>query len=162
MTDTLKSICEQCIHLNNPQLDFIPDDLQRYREIIRRDLAELVRAAFYELEKSVVALTGSLLEAVLYCFLKSQEFIVSKRRTERVIIGPEEGLQTYINIFRRFRPDFSFALSADLLPQASVGYRDLIHVNSEVSSDPDFCRKAAPEMLLILDAALGEFAKTVG
>ena len=45
MTDTLRSICEQCIRLNNPQLDFIPEHLARQKEIIRRDLVELVSAA---------------------------------------------------------------------------------------------------------------------
>ena len=160
MTDTLKSICEQCPHLNNPQLDFIPEELQRYREIIRRDLAELVQAASYGLEKSVVALTGSLLEAVLYCFLKSQELSVSRRRTEPVIVNSEEGLETYINIFKRFRRYCNLELSPDLLPPIAVDYRDLIHANREVASDPDFCRKAAPGMLVILDAALGEFGES--
>ncbi len=159
MTDTLKSISEQSTRLNNPQLNFIPTELLRYEEVIRRDLAELVLAASYGLQKSVVALAGSLLEATLYCFLKSQEFIVSKRHTKPLVVSSEEGLQTYINIFRRFRRYFAFELPADLLPQTAVGYRDLIHVHNEISADPDFCRKAAPDMLLILDAVLGEFAK---
>jgi hypothetical protein len=162
MTDTLKSICEQCTHLNNPQLDFIPEDLQRYKKIIRRDLAELVLAASHGLEKSVVALAGSLLEAVLYCYLKSQEFIVSRRHTEPIVLSSEEGLQTYVNIFRRFRRYFSSELSADLLPPVAVDYRDLIHIDREVSSDPDFCSKAASDLLVIVDAVLGEFTKTVG
>jgi hypothetical protein len=41
MTDTLKSLCEECRHINNPCLDFVPDGLLRYKEIILRDLAEL-------------------------------------------------------------------------------------------------------------------------
>jgi predicted component of type VI protein secretion system len=49
MTDTLKSICGQCPHLNNPQLDFIPEDLRRLKEIILRDLKELVSTASSEL-----------------------------------------------------------------------------------------------------------------
>jgi len=68
MTDTLRSICEQCIRLNNPQLDFIPEHLARQKEIIRRNLVELVSAAAAGLEKAVTVLTGSILEAVLLHF----------------------------------------------------------------------------------------------
>jgi hypothetical protein len=66
MPDTLRSICEQCTNLNNPQLDFVSDE--RHREIISQDLRELIAAASAEPErhKSVVILAGGLLEAILY------------------------------------------------------------------------------------------------
>ncbi len=102
MTDTLRSICEQCPHLRDPQLDFISPELQRHKEIIRRDLGELVLAASYGLDKSVVALAGSVLEGLLFCFLKSQEFIISMRRNERFFVDPDKGLEDYVNAFRRF------------------------------------------------------------
>jgi hypothetical protein len=69
MTDTLKSICDQRTHLKNPQLDFIPSDFARDREILTRDLRELTSAAAAENEKTVVILAGGILEAILYSFI---------------------------------------------------------------------------------------------
>src|SRR5260370_40077012 len=62
---TLKSICEQCTHLQNLQLDFIPDADQR--RIIQRDLKELVMAASHERGKTGIVLASSLLESDLSC-----------------------------------------------------------------------------------------------
>jgi hypothetical protein len=162
MTDTLKSICEQCTHLNNPQLDFIPEDLQRYREILRRDVAELVQAASYGLQKSVVAVAGSLLEGLLYSYLKPRESLIVVYRADRnkpFKVDPGESLQSYLNIFKRY---FGSNFPSDMLPPEVARLRDLIHINREISSDPEFCRKAAPDLLLIVDAVLGQFAKTTG
>lgn len=80
MTDTLKSICEQCTYLNSPQLDFIPSELTRHKEIILRDLTELVSAASAGFEKATTILAGSILEAILYTFLKGQENYIAGRR----------------------------------------------------------------------------------
>ena len=46
MIDTLRSICEQCTHLNNPRLDFVPSRLTRHKEIILS--IDSVRAAHDE------------------------------------------------------------------------------------------------------------------
>lgn len=69
MTDTLKSVSAQCVHLLRPQLDFIPEESPRHREIILRDLQELISAASLEQTKTVIVLAGCLFESVLYCFI---------------------------------------------------------------------------------------------
>src|SRR2546428_10952529 len=104
MTDTLKSICEQCTHLNNPQLDFIPGHLARKKEINRRDLVALVSAAGAGLEKTVAALAGSILEAVLYTIIQGQEAYIAKRRGD-FSFNPEHSLQNYMSIFNRWFRD---------------------------------------------------------
>jgi hypothetical protein len=73
MTDTLKSTFEQCTHLTSPRLKFVPDSLDRHREIILRDLSELADAAAREMEKTVVILAGSLFESVLHAFLQGPQ-----------------------------------------------------------------------------------------
>ncbi len=167
MTDTLRSICEQCSHLSNPRLDSIPQDLTRHREIIRRDLAELVSVASAELAKSVVCLAGSVLEAVLFGFLKGQESFITARRIAKGLtpeeaeftVDAEESLQTYVNVFNRY---FSDQFPQDLLPDSVVRYRDLIHVNREAESAPETCTEASENMLRILDALLGELNRSAG
>ena len=159
MTDTLRSICEHCTHLNSPRLDFIPDELRRHREVILRDLAELVSAASAELKKSVVCLAGSILEGVLFGFLKGQEPYISARREAEFVVDPEESLQTYVNVFNRY---FSNQFPKDLLPDFLVAYRDLIHINHEVEASPQVCHEASRNMLRILDTLLGELTQAAG
>jgi hypothetical protein len=148
MTDTLKSICEQCTRLHNPQLDFVPQPYAREREIIVRDLSELVSAATFENEKSVILLAGSILESVLFCFIQAQNDFISARRGSPFMFDPEQSLGNYVNIFNRY---FS-ALFA--IPDLVVGYRDIIHINRELQHVPNICRSAAPEMLRLLDGLL--------
>ncbi len=152
MTDTLRSICEQCTHLNNPQLDFIPDNLPRHKEIILRNLKELVSAASAELEKSVIILAGSTLEAILYSLIQSQETHIASRRG-KFTFNPEQGLQDYVSIFNRWlRGQFPAAQ----LPDFIVDYRNLVHINRELNSPLHICAEASRSMLTILNAFLGE------
>jgi hypothetical protein len=155
MTDTLRSICEQCTHLNNPRLDFISANLARHKEIILRHLGELAVVASSECEKAVVTLAGSALEAILYSFLQGQEQRISERRGEAFTLYPEKGLQYYLDTFNRwFRKDFPKLQ----LPDAIVDCRDLVHFNRELNSPPGECTKAARMLLKTLDALLGELA----
>jgi hypothetical protein len=157
MTDTLRSICEQSTHLNNPQLDFIPDNLPRHKEIILRNLKELIAAASAELEKTVVILAGSTLEAILYSFIQSQESYIAGRRGE-FTFNPEHSLQNYVSIFNRwFRGQFPAAQ----LPDFIVDYRDLVHLNRELNSPPHICAEASRSMLNILNAFLGQLGGVV-
>ena len=149
MTDTLKSICEQCVHLLNPNLDFIPAEPQRQREIILRDLRELVSAASLEQAKSVVVLAGCLFESVLYCFIQSQAGYIALRRGELFTFNPDHSLGNYISVFNRY---FSTVFA---IPDIVVGYRDMVHINQEMKYSPEHCRRAAEEMLRLLDALLG-------
>lgn len=157
MTDTLKSICEQCTHLSNPQLDFTPPDSPRQREILARDLQELIAAAATEREKSVVLLAGSVLEGILHSLIQShQDYIAERRGTFN--FDPTGDLQTYVNIFNRWLSDLT---SVDL-PDSIVAHRNLVHMNRELSSTPGICGTAALEMLRTLDsllAALSELAR---
>ena len=159
MTDTLRSICGQCARLSNPRLDFISDELRRHKEIILRDLAELVSSASAELKKSVVSLAGSILEAVLFGFLKGQESYISARRGAEFAVDPQESLRTYVNVFNRY---FSGQFPKDLLPDFVVSYRDLIHVSREVASSPEICHEASRNMLRVLDTLLGELNQAAG
>ena len=155
MTDTLRSICERCTHLNNQRLDFIPAILMRHKQIILRDLRELVSVASSECEKAVVTLAGSVLEAILYSFLQGQERRISERRGEAFTLYPEKGLQYYLDTFNRwFRKDFPKLQ----LPDSVVDCRDLVHFNRELNSPPGECGKAARMLLRTLDALLGELA----
>jgi hypothetical protein len=154
MIDTLRSICEQCTHLNNPRLDFIPAKLRRHKEIILRDLRELVSVASSEHEKASVMLAGSVLEAILSSFLRGQETRIAERRG-RFTFDPDLSLQNYLDIFNKwFGRDFPNLELPDML----VDYRNLVHFNRELSLPPDECRKAALALLRTLDALIGELA----
>jgi hypothetical protein len=149
MTDTLKSICEQCVHLRNPQLDFILSTSKRQRDIIERDLRELVSAASHELEKAVVILAGGLFESALYSFIQAQSGYLALRRPG-FQFRPDYGLPDFVNTFNRW---FS---AIHRIPGVVVEYRDLVHINRELQQPVDFCRKAAEDMLVRLDALLGK------
>jgi hypothetical protein len=154
MTDTLRSICEQCTHLNNPRLDFIPTNLVRHKEIILRDLRELVSVASNEHEKACVMLAGSVLEAILFSFLQGQETQIAERRGG-FTFDPDRSLQNYLDIFNRwFQSDFPNLQLPDML----VDYRDLVHFNRELSAPPGECGKAAQTLLRTLNALIGELA----
>lgn len=158
MTDTLKSICEQCTHLHNPQLNFISVDLIRQREIIIRDIRELVSAASVELDKTVVVLAGCILESVLYSFLQGQKDYIAQRRGS-FTFNPDQGLENYVNIFNRW---FSDILPNTILPDLVIEYRNLIHINREVSSPPEICALASREMLRRLNVLMGELSMFAG
>jgi len=154
MPDTLKSISEQCAQLNNPQLEFIPSDFTRHREIILRDLRELVSAASEEREKTVVVLAGSILEAVLYTFIQGQQGYIAERRGT-FEFDPKLSLQNCVQIFNRW---FRDAMPSVSLPDSVVDYRDLVHINRELNSAPEVCTTGSREILRLLDALLAELA----
>jgi hypothetical protein len=154
MTDTLRSICARSTHLSNPRLDFIPAQLTRHKEIILRDLRELVWVASNEHEKACVTLAGSILEAVLFSFLQGQEKQIAFRRGSYTF-NPDQSLQNYLDIFNKwFRRDFPNLELPDML----VKCRNLVHFNQELSVPADECRKAALTLLRTLDALIGELA----
>ena len=153
MTDTLKSICEQCSQLNAPKLDFIPPGLTRQNKIIRRDLWELVVAANNELDRSVVLLAGSLLESVLFSFLSGQETYMSAIRGTPFIFDPEMSLRNYKEIFNRY---FGRPIPGSQLPDFIVDYRDAIHINRELQQPEEMLGRASREMLRILDKLLAD------
>jgi hypothetical protein len=155
MTDTLKSICEQCARLNNPQLEFIPTESQRQKEIILRDLKELVSAALGEQEKSVVVLAGGLFEAVLYSFIQAQSSYIAARRGS-FAFDPEQSLDNFVSIFNRWFSDVF------TIPDIVVSYRDVVHINRELQHAVDVCPRASREMLRILDTLLGKLAEITG
>jgi len=157
MTDTLKSICDQCVHLKNPQLDFIPSDFARHREILTRDLRELTSAAACENEKTVVILAGGILEGILYSFIQGQSAYISERRGT-FEFKPDHSLQNYLNIFNRW---LNHLVPSVVLPDSVVYYRDLVHINHEINSQPGVCTGASREMLRILDALLGGLSELV-
>ena len=155
MTDTLRSICEQCTHLNNPRLDFLPAKLTRHKEIILRDLRELVSVASSEHEKTCVILAGSILEAILFSFLLWQVPQITVRRGRLFTFDPEQNLKNYLDIFNKyFRVDFPNLQLSDAL----VDFRNLVHFNRELSVPSDECGKAARALLRTLDTLLGELA----
>jgi len=152
MTDTLKSTCEQCLYLRDPQLEFLPAAFERQRELILRDLRELVTAASLEQEKSVVLLAGGLLEAVLFCFIESQSGYIEARRGS-FTFDPEQSLSNFVSIFNRWFSD------VHSIPDLVVDYRDIVHINRELQFDPDICSRAARELLRLLDSLLGRLAE---
>jgi hypothetical protein len=152
MTDTLKSICEQCIHLHNPQLDFISEQSQRQKDIILRDLKELVAAASLESEKSVIVLAGGLLESVLYGFIQTEAAQIAARRGS-FTFNPDHNLGNYASIFNRW---FSSLLT---IPDTAVDYRDIVHINRELNYPPDICSSASRELIRLLDTLLGKLAQ---
>jgi hypothetical protein len=151
MTDTLKSICDQCAHLKNPQLDFIPSHFARHREILIRDLRELASAAAAENEKTVVVMAGGIIEGVLYSVIQGQSSYIEERRGT-FEFNPDHSLQNCVNIFNRW---LNHLAPGVVLPDSVVYYRDLVHINHELSSQPGVCTGASREMLLILNALLG-------
>ena len=155
MTDTLRSICEQSTHLNNPRLDFIPAKLIRHKEIILRDLRELVSVASNEHEKACVMLASSILEAILFTFLLWQEPQIAALRPGRFTFDPNQSLQNYLDIFNKwFGRDFPNLE----LPDVLVDYRNLVHFSQELNSPMEECGKAARTLLRTLDALIGELA----
>ncbi len=153
MTDTLKSICEQCTHLHDPQLEFIPEGLERHREIILRDLNELVSSASLEQEKTVVVLAGCVFESVLYSFIQGQTEYIAARWGVFFTFNPEHSLHNYVSIFNRY---FSTLVA---IPDLVVSYRDMVHINRELQQPPDVCRSAAPEMLRLLNTLLAKLSE---
>jgi hypothetical protein len=150
MTDTLKSICDQCAHLKNPRIDFLPDGFTRHREILARDLGELVSAATAENEKSVVLLSGSILEAILYSFIQGQTDYIAERRGT-FAFNPDHSLENYVSIFNRW---LRHLMPRVILPDSVVHYRDLVHINREINSQPTICTSASREMLRVLETLL--------
>jgi hypothetical protein len=148
MIDTLKSICEQCAHLREPQLEFIPQESQRQREIILRDLRELIAAASNEQVRSVVLLAGSLIEAALYAFIQSQSEYISQRRGE-FTFHREHDLNNFVSIFNTYFSDLA------RIPDIVVAYRNTTHINCELEFDEDVCLRAARDLLRQLDVLLG-------
>jgi hypothetical protein len=159
MADTLKSICEQCSQLSAPRLDFLPVDATRHADIIRRDLKELVAAASAEFPKSVVLLAGSLLESVLYGFLRGQETYIAAIRGGAFIFDPGMSLQNYKEVFNRY---FQRALPGSALPDFITLYRDMTHINQELALPDDICARASREMLRTLDKLLADLTAFAG
>lgn len=155
MTDTLKSICEQCIHLHEPQLDFIPAGAARQREIVSQDLKMLVSAAIREEDKGVILLAGSLFEAILYSFIQAQSDYIAVRRGS-FTFNPDHDLGNYVNIFNRW---FSDILT---IPDTTVEYRDMVHINRELKFPSDIRSRAAQEMLRSLDMLIGKLEEAYG
>jgi hypothetical protein len=153
MTDTLRSICEQCSQLKTPQLDFIPPELRRHKEIIVRDLRELVIAANNDLDRSVVLLAGSLLESVLFSFLRGQETYIGAIRGKLFVFDPNMSLQNYKEIFNKY---FGRTIPNSQLPDSIVDYRDAIHINRELDLPEDTCTRASRELLRILEKLLAD------
>ena len=155
MTDTLKSICEQCSQLSTSRLDFIPAGAERHKEIIRRDLNELLIAAAAGLPRSVVLLAGSILESVLFSFLSGQESYIATIRGAAFVFDPNMSLQNYKEIFNRF---FGRAIPGSGLSDLVVEYRDTIHINRELAFPDDTCNRASEDLLRILDKLLADLA----
>lgn len=153
MTDTLKSICEQCTHLHNPLLEFLPDSFARQREIISRDLGELTYAASGGREKTVVILAGCIFESVLSCFIQTQIDLISARRGTPFNFDPEQSLGNYVNIFNKYFSDLG------PLPDLIVEFRDIVHLNKELKYPIEVCQTAASDMLRLLDALLGSLGE---
>jgi len=158
MTDTLKSICEQCPRLNAPQLDFIPQEAARQEVIIRRDLRELVVVASEELPRSVVLLAGSLFESVLFSFLSGQTAFISSIRRAEFVFDPSMTLQNFKEIFNRY---FRRAIPGSELPDLIVEYRNTIHINREMAWPEDVCTRASADLLRILDKLLADLTNFV-
>jgi hypothetical protein len=149
MTDTLKSICEQCAHLRDPRLEFLPQESQRHKEIILRDLRELIAAALNEHERSVLLLAGGLFEALLYSFIQGQIEYISERRGIEFTFREGHDLGNFISIFNKW---FSETLK---IPDTVVRYRNTIHINCELNSDEEVCSRGARDLLRQLDLLLG-------
>jgi hypothetical protein len=49
-----------------------------------------------------------------------------------------------------------------MLPDIVVTYRDLVHVNRELSLPPQICKQASRHMLRLLDKLLGQLAIAAG
>jgi hypothetical protein len=155
MADTLRSICAQCPHLNSPQLSFFSGQQQRIAAIVARDLREIVTAASAELEKAVVVLAGSVIEALLHALIQSRESYIAGRRGA-FQFDPEMGLRGYADLSNRWLRD---VLPGAQIPDQVVRYRDLVHPNRELNGAPDACGLAAREMLRTLDLLLKELSE---
>jgi len=152
----LKSICDRCSHLSDPRLDFLPPEFALHREIILRDIRELIAAASAENEKTVVILAGCLIESVLYCFIQGQQEYISFRRGAPFQFNPDHTLENYVGVFNRY---FREVVPDVVLPDVVVQYRNLVHINREINSPSGICTSASREILRILDALLGGMAK---
>lgn len=155
MTDTLKSICEQCSQLSTSQLDFIPADPARHKEIIRRDLRELVIAASNELDRAVVLLAGSLAESILFSFLTGQKSYIELISGREFAFPPKMSLQNCKQVFNAY---FGGAIPGSKLPDIVVDYRNTIHINQELVFPEDISSRASRESLRILDKLLSDLA----
>jgi hypothetical protein len=129
--------------------------LARHKEIILRDLRELVSVASSEHEKACVVLAGSVLEAILFSFLQGQETKIGERRGRRFAFDPSQSLQYYLDTFNRwFGRDFPNLE----LPDVLVDYRNLVHFNQQLNSPTDECGRAARTLLRTLESLIRELS----
>lgn len=115
----------------------------------------LVSAAIREEDKSVILLAGGLFEAVLYSFIQAQSDYIAVRRGS-FTFNPDHDLGNYVNIFNRWFSDIV------TIPDTTVEYRDMVHINRELKFPSDIRSRAAQEMLRSLDMLIGKLEEAFG
>jgi hypothetical protein len=118
--------------------------LLRHREIIRRDLRELVIAASHELDRAVVLLAGSLAESILFSFLTGQKSYIELMSGGEFAFPPKMSLQ---NCKEVFNAHFGRAILGSKLPDLVVDYRNTIHINQELVLPEGISSRASRESL---------------
>jgi len=130
-----RSIFRDCPYLLQ-RISFVDQTLcPGYLPILERDLDELIRGIAASSWKSSLLLCGSLLEGCLYCFLKRNEhYIQWVTSDQHYSIDPEGGLTYFLHLFRRHFGVYGI----DVLPDAVIAFRDIVHPNAEVMMGDTF------------------------
>jgi len=97
---------------------------------------------------------GSLMEALLFCFLKrNEEYLRSVSGDPGFVVRSSDSLHDYLQIFRRY-----FSIYIDFLPDYVTSYRDIIHPNHEITMKRIAVSEATVrQALLFLDRMIQEF-----
>lgn len=157
----LKYISHHCPSVYKGKISFIDSKLcPGYQEIIERDLKELIASLQTKSWKSALMLVGSMLEGLLYCFLKKNEANIGfNAGIKNFEIMSDGSLQHYLNVFRRYCGLFSL----DYFPDFISCYRDIIHPNFELNLERSISvsEDTVKQATFLLNKAIEDFEHTI-
>jgi hypothetical protein len=151
----LKHISQSCRWITKgavhfPDLALTPD----HPRLVARDLGELLHTSATQSWKASLMTVGSLMEALLFCFLKrNEDYLRYVSGDPSYLVNQGDSLHDYLRIFRRY-----FSIYIDFLPDYVTSYRDIIHPNHEITMRRIAVSEGAVrQALLFLDRLIQEF-----
>jgi len=125
-----KFISRSCQHLPDDLVFIDTNACPGYRILLERDLTELASVAQAGAWKASLLLAGSVLEGLLYCFLKRNEDYIRSVKTKPSFVVNRNGgdINSYKALFEECFPYWG----RGFIPNDVRYYRDMIHPASEL------------------------------
>lgn len=152
----LRYISQSCSWILNGKITFIDELIcPRYRDIVERDMSELIYTLLTNSWKSSLILIGSIFEGLLYCFLKgNEEFLKEVSGNQNYEVRENGRLLYYLRLFRRYFGIFDL----DYLPDFITSYRNIVHPNYEINqSRISISDSAVRQALMLLNRLIRDF-----